>query len=82
MDIFVDETKRGLLNWSKRLQLIKGIAGGLAYLHGHSHMCIVHRDIKASNILLDYGMNAKISDFGLSLMLAPNTTAEVVVMGT
>jgi serine/threonine protein kinase len=82
MDIFVDETKRGLLNWSKRLQLIKGIADGLAYLHGHSHMCIVHRDIKASNILLDYGMNAKISDFGLSLMLAPNTTAEVVVMGT
>jgi serine/threonine protein kinase len=58
---FVDETKRELLNWSKRLQIIKAIADGLAFLHGHSQMCIVHRDIKASNILLDHEMNAKIT---------------------
>ena len=79
---FVDETKRELLNWSKRLQIIKGIADDLVYLHGHSQMCIVHRDIKSSNILLDHEMNAKITDSGLALMLAPNTTAEVAVMGT
>ncbi|KAG0530882.1 hypothetical protein BDA96_05G225400 [Sorghum bicolor] len=80
--VIADETKRELLNWSKRLQIIKAIADGLAFLHGHSQICIVHRDIKASNILLDHEMNAKITDFGLALMLAPNTTAEVVVMGT
>ncbi|XP_062182568.1 probable serine/threonine-protein kinase PBL21 isoform X4 [Phragmites australis] len=83
MDVFlVDETKRKLLNWSKRLQIIKAIADGLAYLHGRSQICIVHRDIKPSNILLDHEMNAKISDFGLALQLAPNTTAEVLVCGT
>ncbi|XP_062182567.1 cysteine-rich receptor-like protein kinase 44 isoform X2 [Phragmites australis] len=80
--IIADETKRKLLNWSKRLQIIKAIADGLAYLHGRSQICIVHRDIKPSNILLDHEMNAKISDFGLALQLAPNTTAEVLVCGT
>ncbi|CAL4986069.1 unnamed protein product [Urochloa decumbens] len=64
-----DETKREMLNWSKRLQIIKGIADGLVYLHGHSQMCIVHRDIKASNIFLGHEMNAKITDFGLALWL-------------
>lgn len=68
-----------MLNWSKRLQIIKGIADGLLYLHVHSQMCIVHRNIKASNILLDHEMNAKISDFGLAKKLAPNVTAEVLV---
>ncbi|KAL6908126.1 hypothetical protein ACP4OV_002296 [Aristida adscensionis] len=77
-----DETRRKLQNWSKRLQIIKGIADGLAYLHGHSQMCIVHRDINPNNILLDHEMNAKISDFGLAIKLAPNTTADVVICGT
>lgn len=58
------------LDWKTRYQIILGIARGLQYLHEDSHIRIVHRDIKASNILLDSKMAAKVADFGLS-RLAP-----------
>ncbi|XP_066340636.1 putative G-type lectin S-receptor-like serine/threonine-protein kinase At1g61610 isoform X2 [Miscanthus floridulus] len=80
--VIADETKRELLNWSKRFQIIEAIADGLAYLHGNSQMGIVHRDNHLDNILLDQEMNAKISDFGLSMKLAPNAIEEVAVCGT
>lgn len=54
------------LNWSTRSQIILGIAKGLQYLHEDSHVRIVHRDIKASNILLDSKFQPRISDFGLA----------------
>ncbi|XP_050255983.1 probable LRR receptor-like serine/threonine-protein kinase At1g53430 isoform X4 [Quercus robur] len=54
------------LDWPTRRKICLGIAGGLAYLHEESRLKIVHRDIKATNVLLDKDLNAKISDFGLA----------------
>jgi serine/threonine protein kinase len=61
------DTNRGkVLNWEKRYEIIVGIAEGLVYLHENSKIRIIHRDIKASNILLDSRLRAKIADFGLA----------------
>ncbi|KAK7313194.1 hypothetical protein VNO77_37694 [Canavalia gladiata] len=55
-----------ILNWSIRYDICLGIARGLTYLHEESRLRIVHRDVKSSNILLDYELIPKISDFGLA----------------
>ncbi|KAJ0717622.1 putative protein kinase RLK-Pelle-DLSV family [Helianthus annuus] len=67
LDLFIfDETKGRELSWEKRFNIIIGVAEGLVYLHENTKTRIIHRDIKASNILLDSRLRAKIADFGLA----------------
>ncbi|KAG8080249.1 hypothetical protein GUJ93_ZPchr0007g3803 [Zizania palustris] len=82
--ILFDAEKREQLDWGKRYKIINGIARGLQYLHEDSQLKVVHRDLKASNILLDMNMSPKISDFGLARLFGRDQTQGVsnLVVGT
>uniref|UniRef100_A0ACD5VMV7 Uncharacterized protein n=1 Tax=Avena sativa TaxID=4498 RepID=A0ACD5VMV7_AVESA len=69
-----DREKRVELDWPKRYQIIVGLAKGLLYLHEESPVKIIHRDIKASNVLLDEKLNPKISDFGMARLFLEDAT--------
>ncbi|XP_006650248.1 receptor-like serine/threonine-protein kinase SD1-8 [Oryza brachyantha] len=79
-----NEEKQSMLNWAKRFSIINGIARGILYLHQDSALRIIHRDLKASNILLDRDMNPKISDFGVARIFGTDQTTAYTkkVVGT
>ncbi|XP_044470531.1 putative receptor-like protein kinase At4g00960 [Mangifera indica] len=75
LDNFIfDPIKRQILDWETRYKIIRGIARGLLYLHEDSRFRVVHRDLKANNILLDTDMVPKISDFGMAKLFEMDQT--------
>ena len=78
MKFYVDTDSHGksVLYWKKRYSIIEGIAQGLVYLHKYSRLRVIHRDLKTSNILLDEGMNPKISDFGMARIFGLNESED------
>ena len=79
-----DPKKSNELDWGKRVKIIDGIARGLQYLHEDSQLKIIHRDLKASNVLLDSDYTPKISDFGLARLFGGDQSREITsrVVGT
>ena len=77
-----DTMRREHTNWEIRRNIIEGIARGMLYLHEGSQLRIIHRDLKASNILLDEFMNPKISDFGTARLFVEDQETASKIVGT
>ncbi|KEH22938.1 putative protein kinase RLK-Pelle-L-LEC family [Medicago truncatula] len=85
LDNYLYKQPKVRLNWSQRFRIIKGVASGVVYLHEEWEKVVIHRDIKASNVLLDSEFNARLGDFGLSRLYDhgadPHTTHLVGTIG-
>ncbi|CAL9041227.1 unnamed protein product [Musa banksii] len=85
LDKFLYDEAKPTLDWPTRFRIIKGVASGLLYLHEDWEQVVIHRDVKASNVLLDHELNGRLGDFGLARLYdhgtAPKTTRVVGTMG-
>lgn len=85
LDRFLFEKPISVLSWEQRFNIIKGVASGLFYLHEGYEQIVIHRDIKASNVLLDADLNGRVGDFGMAKLYEhgenPTTTRVVGTLG-
>ncbi|XP_073112160.1 L-type lectin-domain containing receptor kinase IX.1-like [Elaeis guineensis] len=72
--------KKSSLSWPVRYRIVLGLASALLYLHEEWEQCVVHRDIKASNVMLDSSFNAKLGDFGLARLVDHELGSQTTVL--
>ncbi|XP_034707341.1 MDIS1-interacting receptor like kinase 2-like isoform X7 [Vitis riparia] len=77
-----DEVEVVELDWIKRVNVVKGIANALSYMHHDSTLPIIHRDISSNNILLDSKLEAFVADFGTARLLDPDSSNQTLLAGT
>ncbi|KAL5722810.1 non-specific serine/threonine protein kinase [Ranunculus cassubicifolius] len=80
--ILHNETEATKLDWSKRINIVKGIAHALSYMHHDCVPPIIHRDISSKNILLNSELEAFVSDFGTARLLKPDSSNKSLLVGT
>ncbi|KAH1086740.1 hypothetical protein GYH30_018305, partial [Glycine max] len=85
LDKYLFDEPKIILNWEHRFKIIKGVASALMYLHEGYEQVVIHRDVKASNVLLDFELNGRLGDFGLARLYEhganPSTTRVVGTLG-
>ncbi|XP_059626565.1 L-type lectin-domain containing receptor kinase SIT2-like [Cornus florida] len=83
LDKFLFSNEKPNLNWAQRYRIIKGVASALLYLHKEWEQVVIHRDVKASNVLLDADLNGRLGDFGLARLCDHGANPETTnVVGT